>query len=122
MSEDKYICVGNLIDFFTFQMTSLKEKIERDNAMRIIEKKYIRNTDMDLVVKFWFVNTSLFATNLGLCGFEPRVAYDILKLERVGNSTILVSYISRGKNYSIRFPRDMLMLFRTKILIKLIQG
>jgi len=44
-------------------MTSLKEKIERDHAMRIIEKKYIRNTDMDLVVKFWFVNTSLFATN-----------------------------------------------------------
>ena len=90
--------------FFAFQMTSLKEKIEIDNVMRIIEKKHIRNTDMDLIVKFWMVNNSLFATNLGLCGFKPRVAYDILKMERVGNSTVLISYISRGKKLLYLLP------------------
>ena len=86
-------------------MTTLKEKIERDEAMRLIEKEYIRDTNMDLVIKFWFVNTSLFATHLGLCGFEPRVAYDILGLERVGKSIILVSYRSRGKELLYSLPQ-----------------
>ena len=85
-------------------MTTLKEKIDIDNVMRIIEKKYIKNTKMDLIEKFWFVNRTLFAINLGLCGFEPRVAYDILKMERVGQSRILVSYKSRGKNLLYLLP------------------
>ena len=85
-------------------MTTLKEKIAVDNVMRIIEKKYIRNTEMNLIEKFWFVNRTLFAINLGLCEFEPRVAYDILKLERVGQSTLLVSYISKGKKLLYRLP------------------
>jgi len=85
-------------------MTTLKEKIAVDDAMRMIEKKYIRDTEMDLVIKFWFVNRTLFAINLGLCGFEPHVAYDILKMERVGKSRILVSYISRGKELLYLLP------------------
>jgi len=50
------------------------------------------------------VNRSLFAINLGLCGFEPRVAYDILKLEKVGSNRILIYYISRGKRLIYQLP------------------
>ena len=85
-------------------MSTLKEKIAIDNAKRFIGKTYIRNTDLDLVEKFWFVNRTLFAINLGLCGFEPRVAYDILKMERVGKSRILISYKSKGKELLYLLP------------------
>jgi len=50
------------------------------------------------------VNRTLFAINLGLCGFEPRVAYDILKMERVGKSRILISYKSKGKELLYLLP------------------
>jgi len=74
---------------------SLKDKIRRDKAMRMIEKNYLKFTDMDLGVKFRLVNTSLFAINLSLCGLTPEDAYDILKLERVGRSRILIYYSSK---------------------------
>ena len=41
------------------------------------------------------MNRSLFALNLGLCGLKPEVAYDILKLERVGRSRIVYYYSSK---------------------------
>ena len=59
---------------------------------------------MDLIEKFWFLNSSLFAINIGVCGFEPRVAYNILKLERVGRSRILVYYKSKGKELLYLLP------------------
>ena len=61
-------------------MTSLKEKIACDNLISEIEKKFIRYTDWDLAVKFWFVNRTLFAINLGLCGLRTIIPYDISKL------------------------------------------
>ena len=85
-------------------MMSLKEIIRRDNTMREIEKNYIKLSHYDLVEKFELVNRSLFAINLGLCGFEPRVAYDILKLERAGYWRILLSYKSRGKELLYLLP------------------
>ena len=103
-------------------MMSLKEIIRRDETMRMIEKNYIRFSDFDLPNKFELVNRSLFAINLGLCGFEPRVAYDILNMERVGSSRILISYISRGKKLLTSSPKDTPMLFQTWTLLKLIQG
>ena len=81
--------------FFAFQMTSLKEKIDRDNALPMIEKKYIKFTNMDLVEKFWFVNRTLFAINLVLCGFETNIAYNILKFESVGRNRIILYYSSK---------------------------
>ena len=90
--------------FFTFQMTSLRDKIRHDNVQQIVEKNYIRLSGWDLAEKFWIVNKTLFAINLGLCGFEPHVAY-ILKLERVGYSRILVYYISRGKELIYPLPQ-----------------
>ena len=60
-------------------MMRLKEIIRRDETMRQIGKNYIKSSHYDLPEKFELVNRSLFAINLGLCGFEPRVAYDILK-------------------------------------------
>ena len=83
--------------FFAFQMTSLKEIIDRDNVLRMMEKKYIKFTNMDMVEKFWFLNRTLFAINLGLCGFETNIAYNILKLERVGRNRIILYYTSRGR-------------------------
>ena len=85
-------------------MMSLKEIIRRDETMRQIEKNYIKFSHYDLPEKFELVNRSLFAINLGLCGFEPRVAYDILNMERVGYSRILISYISRGKKLLYLLP------------------
>ena len=83
---------------------SLKEIIRRDETMPMIEKNYIRFSDFDLPKKFELVNRSLFAINLGLCGFEPRVAYYILKLEKVGSNIILIYYISRGKRLLYQLP------------------
>ena len=76
-------------------MMSLKEKIRHENAMRMIEKNYLRFSEKDLAEKFRLVKGSLFAINLGLCGLEPEVAYDILKLERVGRSRIIIYYSSK---------------------------
>ena len=83
---------------------SLKDKLNHDNALRIVERDFIRFSGWDLATKFWIVNRTLFAINLGLCGFEPHVAYNILKLERVGHSRILVYYISRGKRLLYPLP------------------
>jgi len=76
-------------------MTSLKEKIIHDNALQIVEKNYIRFSGMDLAAKFWIVNRTIFAINLGLCGFETNVAYNISKFERVGRNRIIVYYSSK---------------------------
>ena len=76
---------------------SLKDKIRQDDSLRIVEKNYIRFSGWDLAAKFWIVNKTLFAINLGLCGFETHVAYNILKLERVGRNRILVYYTLRGR-------------------------
>jgi len=76
-------------------MTSLKEKISPDNALQIVEKNYIRFSGMDLATKFWIVNRTLFAINLGLCGLETNVAYNILKFERVGRNRIIIYYLSK---------------------------
>ena len=75
-------------------MTSLKEKINHDNAM-LVEKNYIRFSGMDLAAKFWIVNRTIFAINLGLCGFETNVAYNISKFERVGRNRIKLYYSSK---------------------------
>jgi len=83
---------------------SLKDKLNHDNALRIVERDFIRFSGWDLATEFWIVNRTLFAINLGLCGFEPHVAYNILKLERVGHSRILVYYISRGKRLLYPLP------------------
>jgi len=48
-------------------MMSLKQKIRRDRALRMIEN-YLNFTDLDLDVKFRLVNRSTFAINLGLFG------------------------------------------------------
>ena len=85
-------------------MTSLKEKIDRDNALPMIEKKYIKFTNMDLVEKFWFVNRTLFAINLGLCGFETNIAYNIFKFEMVGRNRIILYYTSRGRELLYLLP------------------
>ena len=50
---------------------------------------------MDLATKFWLVNRTLFAINLGLCGLQTNVACDILKFERVGRNRIIISYSSK---------------------------
>jgi len=76
-------------------MTSLKEKIACDNLISEIEKKFIKYTDWDLAVKFWFVNRTLFAINLGLCGLRTNMPYDILKLERAGQNRIILYYLSK---------------------------
>ena len=76
-------------------MMTLKEKIESDNAIRVIEKNYIRYTDLNLAAKFWFVNRTLFAINLGFCGLQTNVAYDISKLKRVGRNRIKLYYLSK---------------------------
>ena len=83
---------------------SLKDKLNHDNALRIVERDFIRFSGWDLATEFWIVNRTLFAINLGLCGFEPHVAYNILKLERVGHSRIMVYYISRGKRLLYPLP------------------
>jgi len=74
---------------------TLKEKIESDNAIRVIEKNYIRYTDLNLAAKFWFGNRTPFAINLGLCGLRTNVAYDISKLESVGRNRIILYYLSK---------------------------
>jgi len=73
---------------------SLKDRIRRDRVLRMVEK-YLKFTDMDLVVKFRLVNRSLFAINLGLCGLTPEITYDVLKLERVGRRRIVIYYSSK---------------------------
>ena len=85
-------------------MMSLKDKLRHDDALRMVERNYIRFSGWDLAAKFRIVNRTLFAINLWLCGFEPHVAYNILKLERVGLSIILVYYISRGKKLLYPLP------------------
>jgi len=77
---------------------------------------------MDLATKFWIVNRTLFAINLGLCGLETNVAYIILKFEKVGRNRISLLLFKIIPRYSTRFLRDTLTLFRTGALIKLIQG
>ena len=59
---------------------------------------------MDLVEKFCFVNITLFAINLGLCGFETNIAYNILKFERVGRNRIILYYTSRGRELLYPLP------------------
>jgi len=76
-------------------MTSLKEKIIHDNALQIVEKSNIRFSGMDLAAKFWIVNRTLFAINLGLCGLETNVAYNFLKFERVCRNRIILYYLSK---------------------------
>ena len=83
---------------------SLKDKIRHENALRIVEKNYLRFCGMDLADKFLIVNSTLFAINLGLCGFAPEVAYDISKLERVGRSRVLVYYPSKGRELLYPLP------------------
>jgi len=82
----------------------LKDKIRHDDALRIVEKNYVRFSGWDLAAKFWIVNKTLFAINLGLCGFETHVTYNILKLERVGRNRILVCYTSRGRELLYPLP------------------
>jgi len=41
------------------------------------------------------VNRTLFAINLGLCGLQANVAYDISKLERVGRNRVILYYLSK---------------------------
>ena len=76
-------------------MTSLKEKIFHDNALQIIEKNYIRFSGIDMAAKFWIVNRTLFAINLGLCRLQTNVAYNILKFEKVGRYRIILYYSSK---------------------------
>ena len=83
---------------------SLKDKIRHDNALRILEKNYLRFCKTDLAAKFRTVNRTLIAINLGLCGFAPEVPYDISKLERVGHSRILVYYSSKGRELLYPLP------------------
>ena len=85
-------------------MTILKDKIRHDDALRIVKKNYIRFSGWDLSAKFWIVNKTLFAINLWLCGFETHVAYNILKLERVGRNRILVYYTSNGRELLYLLP------------------
>ena len=60
-------------------MMGLKDKIRHDDALWIVKRNYIRFSGWDLAAKFWIVNKTLFAINLGLCGFETHVAYNISK-------------------------------------------
>ena len=83
---------------------SFKDKIRHDNALRIVEKNYIRFSGWDLAAKFLIVNKTPFAMNLGLCGFAPEVAYDISKLEKVGRSRVLVYYPSKGRELLYPLP------------------
>ena len=54
-------------------MMSFKDKIRHDNALRIVEKNYIRFSGWDLAAKFWIVNKTLFAINLGFVGSRPTL-------------------------------------------------
>jgi len=48
-----------------------------------------------MAVKFWYVNRTIFAINLGLCGLQTNIAYDISRLERVGRNRIILYYLSK---------------------------
>jgi len=52
---------------------SLKDKLRHDDALRIVEKNYIRFSGWDLAAKFWIVNKTLFAINLGFVGSRPTL-------------------------------------------------
>ena len=85
-------------------MMSLKDKIRHENALRIVEKNYLRFCETDLAAKFRTVNRTVFAINVGLCGFAPEVPYDISKLERVGHRRVLVYYSSKGRELLYPLP------------------
>jgi len=53
------------------------------------------------------VNRSPFAINLGHCGLQTLIEYEILKLEKVGRSRIIIYYSSKlypGKELIYQLP------------------
>ena len=41
------------------------------------------------------MNRTIFAINLGLCGLQTNITYDISRLERVGRNRIILYYLSK---------------------------